>query len=101
MKQINVKGFASEFIVVFPEATDAQAFTGAMLDAGGPITERETRALALAFGGGVVDVLPEHVALALDLLDLLDTLDHASERPATIPSPAMVLDALDATHGPA
>lgn len=85
MKTINVKGFVSEFTVIFPSDEDgersAKAFTGAMLDGGGPITERETRALALAFGAGIVEILPEHETLALDLIALqgADTLRSLDE----------------------
>lgn len=81
MKIINVKGFVSEFSVIFPEGGEgaAEAFTGAMLDNGGPITERETRALALAFGAGIVEVLPEHELLALDLTELASVGDSAEE----------------------
>lgn len=104
MKKINVQGYASEFTAVFESEADAQAFTGAMLDSGGPITERETRGLALACGGALVEVMPEHVLLALDLAEMhpADFDDVTIEAPAPVhPSFAFAaLDWLSALNGP-
>jgi len=77
--KINVQGFASDFVATFPSAQAAHAFTGAMLDNGGPITERETRALASSFGGDVVTVISEAEALALDLADAADMARDTAE----------------------
>jgi hypothetical protein len=93
--KINVQGFASEFTATFANAEDARAFTGAMLDNGGPITERETRGLALACGAILVEILPEHVLLALDLAEMseAEAEDPTIEAPA--PDASFALAALD------
>jgi hypothetical protein len=84
--KINVQGFASEFTATFANAEDAQAFTGAMVDIGSPMTERETRGLALACGAVVVEILPEHVLLALDLAEM----SEAEAEDVTIEAPSPV-----------
>lgn len=100
MHKINVQGFASEFTAVFASEGDAQAFTGAMVDSGGPLTERQTRGLALACGAVLVEILPEHVLLALDLAEMSEAEmeDPTIEAPVPV-DPAIVRAALDRLDG--
>ena len=93
MQKINIMGFASEFTACFPNEEAAQAFTGAMVDIGSPMTERDARALALACGGAIVEILPEHVLLALDLaaMNAADFDDETLEAPAVNMNPIATL----------